>query len=230
MKLPFTVEQFFAVFGVYNTAIWPMQLVAYGLGILALALAWRENKPSGRIIGGILAFFWLWMGIFYHLVHFSPINQAAWVFGIFFVVQGLLFFLAGVIFNKFAFEFALKPLPVIGAIFIVYAMVIYPIIGVNLGHSYPQAPMFGVAPCPATIFTFGILLWASKPVPGYLLVIPLLWALVGMSAAVNLNVPQDYGLVVAGVVGAILIMIRNRKWKNLARQNPGGEPRGADGR
>jgi len=29
LKIPFTVEQFFDVFGTYNTAIWPMQVVAY---------------------------------------------------------------------------------------------------------------------------------------------------------------------------------------------------------
>jgi hypothetical protein len=73
--------------------------------------------------------------------------------------------------------------------------------------------MFGVAPCPTTIFTFGILLWATKPVPGYLLVIPFLWSIVGMSAALNLQVPQDYGLVVAGVLGTTLILIQNRKAK-----------------
>ncbi len=31
MPLPFTVEQFFAVFHTYNTAVWPAQLAAYGL-------------------------------------------------------------------------------------------------------------------------------------------------------------------------------------------------------
>ena len=77
--------------------------------------------------------------------------------------------------------------------------------------------MFGVAPCPTTIFTFGILLWATKSVPAYLLVIPLLWSIVGMSAAVNLRVPQDYGLVVAGVLGTVLILIQNRRVKRMAQ-------------
>ncbi len=74
--------------------------------------------------------------------------------------------------------------------------------------------MFGVAPCPTTIFTLGILLWTTKSVPGYLLVIPFLWSIIGMSAAVNLRVPQDYGLVVAGILGTALILIQNRKAKS----------------
>jgi hypothetical protein len=57
MRIPFTVEQFFDVFGTYNTAIWPVQVLAYVLGIVALALAFRESKLSTGIVSGILAFF-----------------------------------------------------------------------------------------------------------------------------------------------------------------------------
>jgi hypothetical protein len=37
-----------------------------------------------------------------------------------------------------------------------------------------------------------------------------------MSAAVNLRVPQDYGLVIAGILGSVLILIRNRKAGELS--------------
>jgi len=39
-----------------------------------------------------------------------------------------------------------------------------------------------------------------------------------MSAAVNLQVPQDYGLVAAGVIGTVLIVIENRKAKRAAQR------------
>lgn len=218
MDIPFTVEQFFGVFGTYNTAIWPAQVIAYLLGIVALAAALCKTKHSARIVSGVLALFWIWIGVFYHIAHFSVINSAALIFGFFYIVQGLLFLLIGVIQSKLSFLFSLKPLPIIGALFILYATVIYPLLGMSFGHSYPNSPMFGVAPCPTTIFTFGILLWATKPVPAYLLIIPLLWSIVGMSAAVNLRVPQDYGLVVAGVIGTILILIQNHEAKKKTRQ------------
>jgi hypothetical protein len=211
MNMPFTVDQFFEVFKNYNEAIWPAQLLAYVLGASALVLAFRTSRISNLIISGILALFWIWMGLFYHILHFSVINPAAWVFGMAFILQGLLFLVAGALFEKLTFRFRIKPLPVIGACFILYAMVIYPILGRSFGHLYPLAPMFGVAPCPTTIFTIGILLWTTKPVPGYLLIIPFLWSLVGMSAAINLRVPQDYGLVVTVVLGTALILIQNRK-------------------
>jgi hypothetical protein len=218
MQVPFTVEQFFELFKNYNTAIWPAQVLAYVLGAAALALAIRGSGGPARIVAGILASFWLWMGAFYHMLYFRVINPAAWVFGIFYILQGLLFLLVGTIFSRLAFRFSLKPLPIIGACFIFYAMVVYPLLGAGFGHSYPRAPMFGVSPCPTTIFTFGILLWTTKSVPVYLLVIPLLWSIVGMSAAVNLHVPQDYGLVVAGLLGTALILIQNRKAKRMAQK------------
>jgi hypothetical protein len=34
--LPFTVDQFFSVFGAYNNAVWPTQVVAYLLGAVAV--------------------------------------------------------------------------------------------------------------------------------------------------------------------------------------------------
>lgn len=219
MRIPFTVEQFFDLFGTYNTAIWPIQIFAYALGIIAIVMALRESKASLRIIPGVLALFWLWMGIVYHMIHFSVINPVARIFGIAFVLQGLLFLLMGTIFPKLSLRFILKPIPIIGACFMLYAIIIYPILGISFGHYYPNAPMFGVAPCPTTIFTFGLLLWATKPVPAYLLIIPFLWSIVGMSAAVNLRVPQDYGLVVAGVLGTILILIQNRKAKMMAQES-----------
>lgn len=213
MSIPFTVEQFFDVFEAYNTAIWPAQVIAYFIGIGAVALALRENRLSGCVASGILALFWIWMGIFYHMIYFSTINPVAWIFGALFVLEGLMLVVVGSSWGRLSFGFDLKPIPIVGAIFILYAMVAYPLLGFAFGHWYPQAPMFGVAPCPTTIFTFGLLLWAEKPVPAYILVIPLIWSIIGTTAAVGLQVPQDYGLGVAGVVGTILVILRNRDLK-----------------
>jgi len=213
MRIPFTVEQFFDIFEAYNSAIWPAQIAAYILGIAALALTFRDKDFSGRTVSVILALFWIWMGVLYHIIHFSVINPAARIFGLFYVLEGLLLLIIGAVLGRLSFRLTAKPLPIVGTCFIFYAMIVYPILGMAFGHSYPRAPVFGVAPCPTTIFTFGLFLWAAKPVPGYLLMVPLIWAIIGMSAAVNLRVPQDYGLVVAGILGTVLILVRNRKIK-----------------
>jgi hypothetical protein len=93
--LPFTHEAFIAVFRVYNTAIWPAQIVAYLLGGTILLLVLRSTPWAGGAIAAILGLMWLWTGLAYHAVHFSAINRAAYGFAAFFVVQGLMLAWAG---------------------------------------------------------------------------------------------------------------------------------------
>ena len=83
-----------------------------------------------------------------------------------------------------------------GAGLIAYALVGYPLVSLALGHRYPETPTFGL-PCPTTIFTIGLLLFAVPPMPRSVLVVPVLWAVVGSTAAFLLGVYQDLGLLVA---------------------------------
>ncbi len=209
MKLPFTIEQFLQVFGNYNLTVWPMQIFLYVLGVVVVILAIRPSNGSNKIISAILSFFWLWMGIVYHLIFFTRINNAAYIFGLIYILQSFLFLFTGV-FNSYL-SFRLKPdfRGITGIIFVLYALVIYPILGTIAGHQYPNTPIFGL-PCPTTIFTFGLLLWTTQRFPKHLLIIPFLWSIIGFSAALSLTIYQDYGLLVAGVFGTILILLRDK--------------------
>jgi hypothetical protein len=99
-------------------------------------------------------------------------------------------------------------------------MVLYPLLGFAFGHAYPASPVFGVAPCPVTIFTFGMLLWTDARMPKWVLVIPLMWAALGLSASVSLGVREDLGLVVAGLTAAAILLARHTESRPL------GHPRG----
>lgn len=211
MELPFTTDQFLEVFKTYNTTIWPTQIVAYLLGIMAIYLSFRKSSGSNKTISLILASFWLWMGAVYHLTFFSPINTAAYGFGIIFIIQGLLFLGMGAWKDRMKFRLKWDGYGITGAILILYAMLIYPIIGAQLGHGYPYAPMFGVAPCPATIFTFGMLLWTTNKIPWWILLIPALWSVIGFTAAIKLGILEDTGLLVAGILGILFINDKNRQ-------------------
>jgi hypothetical protein len=97
----------------------------------------------------------------------------------------------------------------LGWAFVIYASIIYPLIGLWTGHRYPGMPMFGITPCPVTIFTLGLLLLTTAPVSRWLLPIPFIWTLIGGSAAFLLGVPQDWLLLLSGI--AILwIVFRDR--------------------
>ncbi len=210
MNLPFSVEQFMGVFEKYNTAVWPMQIALVLMALLALFLSLKKFPNSDKIISMFLGFFWLWIGIVYHLIYFSSINKAAYLFGILYIIQGLIFIFAGIMKSNLSFKFRPNSYGIVGSFFILYALIIYPILGSFLGHVYPKKPTFGL-PCPTTIFTFGLLLWTDKIVPKYVLIIPLIWSIIGFGAALSLGVKEDYGLLIAGVFGSILMIIRDRK-------------------
>ena len=72
-------------------------------------------------------------------------------------------------------------------------------------------PMFRVTPCLATIFTFGLFLLTVRPVPRRLLVIPFIWSLIGGSAAILLQVPQDWLLLASGAISVALLVFRDRQ-------------------
>ena len=154
---------------------------------------------------------WLWTGVAYHALSFSVINKAAYIFAALFIFEGCYLIYAGVYRDQI--RFGLRPILAtgVGISLIVYTAIVYPLIGVATGHRYPEMPMFGVTPCPVTIFTFGMLLLTLRPVPSWLFVIPFVWSLIGGSAAILLNVPQDWLLLVSGFIASPLMFFRDRQ-------------------
>jgi len=214
MKTPFTLQQFLEIFKNYNEAVFPMQVIFYLAGIVAVYLAIKPNSKSDKIICGVLSFLWLWMGIVYHLVYFTTINKAAYLFGIVFLFQGILFFISGVIKSKISFRFRPDKYGITGIILIFFALIIYPALGYLFGHVYPSSPTFGL-PCPATIFTFGFLLLIDKKIPVLIIIIPFVWSIIGFTAAFNFGIVEDTGLIISGLLTLTLVFIRNKKYRNV---------------
>lgn len=198
MPLPFSREQFFAVFTAYNDAVAPAQLLLLALGIAATALALRppRGRWSDRTIGLVLAGLWLWMGVVYHWRFFRPVNPAATLFGAAFVVEALLLAWVTVLRPRLSFRAPRSLRGGLALALLVYAFAVYPAIGWALGHRYPATPTFGL-PCPTTIVTLGLLLWTVDRPPWTVMVIPWIWAVIGSTAAFQLGVWEDLGLVVA---------------------------------
>lgn len=209
--LLFSRGQFVAVFVGYNESIWPVQIVAYSLGFFAITLLFRPGAATDRLVSAILALFWVWTGIVYHWLFFSEINTAAYLFGALFLAQGVCLAIVGVLQGLLRFGFRRSMRQWIGIAFLSYAAVAYPMIGILSGHAYVELPMFGVTPCPVTIFTFGMLLLATKPIPRLVLAVPFVWSLIGGSAAVLLSVPQDWLLLVSGLISIPLIVLSERE-------------------
>jgi len=210
MKMPFTSDEFFNVFERYNLAVWPMQYVLVVMAVAVILLAIKRTSHSSGAISLILSFLWLWMGAVYHLSFFASINKAAYGFGSVFILQGILFLFPGFSRNLLSFGFKTDVYGITGGIFMLFALVVYPTIGYYSGHVYPMSPTFG-APCPTTIFTFGLLLWLDRKCPVYFLIIPFLWSVLGSTASISLGVKEDIALGVTGITAVVMLLLKNRR-------------------
>ena len=196
MDLPFSHEAFLDVFGRYNTLLWP------GVVLLWVVTAWlvgvwlHRGRLNGRALFGLLAVHWGWSGIAYHWFFFRGINQAAALFAALFVLQAALFaWLALASRAHTTVRIGLRGF--IGAALVLYGLA-YPLAGVALGLTYPRMPLFAV-PCPTTLVTAGLLV-TTVGAPRFINLLPILWSIVGTSAALALGVRADLALALAAAV------------------------------
>lgn len=209
--LPFTPDVFLALFEQYNRAIWPAHLVAYALCLLAVVAAMKPVAGSDRLVAAVLAIAWLWTAVVYHLLHFATINFVAPGFAVLFVLEGLLLAWTGVARGRLAFRVRRDAASWAGLGLAIFAMLVYPVTAWLAGHGWPRLALVGVAPCPTTIFTLGMLLLIEGRTPVQLAAIPLLWTLIGGSAAWLLDMPEDVALPIAGIGGLAVILWKNRR-------------------
>jgi hypothetical protein len=206
MHPPFTADQFFDVFRRYNEAVWPAQVALNVIGVLAAAAAYRANarrsRTWARVAIVLLAALWLWTGIVYFKMFFVAITPAAQVFGSFFIAEAALLLICA--WEIGPLERASRASLAVGGFIIVYALLVYPIVGMATGQAYPAFPTFG-ATCPITIFTFGVLCAFPSSVSRVAIAVPLLWVAISSYAAFGFSVYEDFGLL-AAAIAAIVVM------------------------
>ena len=212
MSLPFSIDQFLDVFRLYNEAVWPAQTILVILAVSAVLAAYSQRFT--RAPAGILALLWLWMGAVYHFGFFRSINPAATLFAALFIIQAGVFAWYAFVRRTLAFERPRDRVHLAGLALMVFALLGYPLAGWFAGHQYPATPTFGL-PCPTTIFTFGLLLLARRPLPRAVFVIPVLWSIIATTATVQLGMVEDFTLLPAAVIAAGLAFRRARRGGEL---------------
>ena len=204
-----TGEQLLEIFATYNQQIWPMQMVAYGLGFAGLLLAIWGRSLANRAVTAVLAFLWLWVALLFWLPGARQGFVPGYLFAAIFLVQGVLF-LYQTLRPGLTFGFQRSLNSGAGIFFALYALVGYPAVGWLINHVYPQAPPFGLTPCPLVAYTFGLLLLTRTRVPKILLILPLFYAISGVYWA-TLGMVEDIGMALSGLLGVWLIWVRDAK-------------------
>jgi hypothetical protein len=213
--LPFTADILFSSIAQYHRALWPLPPVALLLGLGVVLLTLRPVRDGNRLIGGLLAAAWLWIGIGWHMLYFARLDFAAPLYGALFVLEGLLLLWIAIR-GRLAFRF--RP-GVVGWVGLALAMLAlaWPLVDRLAGLGWQSERVVGLAPTPTAVLTLGLLLLVPGRTPWRLAIIPLLWTLIAGATAWILWIPQDLALPVVGVGAAGLLLRKNRRYAARSR-------------
>jgi Family of unknown function (DUF6064) len=203
------LSQFLATFGRASAAVWPAQIVWYLAAVAIVALALWPVRRSSQLICALAAAYFAWIGIAYFAWQ-MPGMHYSWLWATVFTLQAALLVVVGVMRSDLVIRPRWDLSSGLGAVFIVFALIGYPLVGVLGGHALRVVPVFGVSPCASVIFFFGLLLWAVPPAPAYVLLVPVAWSLGAAPPDLSRGVAADYGMLVAGLITAGLIIWRDR--------------------
>ena len=203
------LNQFLATFGRANAAVWPSQIFWYLAAVAMVGLALWPVRRSSQLICILAAAYFAWIGIAYFAwlmpsMHFSLLWAAV------FTLQAVLLVVAGVVRSDLVIRPRKDLTSGLGAVFIAYALIGYPLVGLLGGPALRALPVLGVSPCVTVVFFFGLLLWARPPTPKYVLLVPLAWSLGAAPPDLARGVTADYGMLVAALIAAALIIWRDR--------------------
>src|SRR5215216_3482129 len=208
--LLFSPHTYYRLFELYNADIWPAQIVAVAFGLAILAL-WRRSRHQGRAVPVIVAALWLWVAWAYLLTRYDTINWAARYFAVAFAIEALLLIWTGVR-KRLLLRAPVDVFGGAGLALFLFALFAQPLIGPLVGRPWGQIEAFGIAPDPTIVGTLGILLAASRPHWG-VLVIPLLWCAISGATLWTMHAPDA----LVPSAAAVLVLILTG-WKALSRQ------------
>jgi hypothetical protein len=187
--LLFSPRTYTRLFELYNLEWWPLQLVALALGIAVLALWRRGGERAGRAAAALLALCWLWVAWAFHEQRYASINLAAGYFAWAFVAQALLLLWFGWVRSRLTPASTPRLQVRAGLGLLLFAVLIFPLVGPLQGRSWTQAEVFGMAPDPTALATLGVLLLAGARPTWALYPIPVAWCLISGATLWTMDAP-----------------------------------------
>lgn len=205
--LLFSPRTYYRLFELYNTDLWPAHVLALAAGLAILASMARDGGWWRSAASVLLAACWVWVAWAFLLGRYATINwAAAWFAGVF-LAQAVLLVLAGT--GGGMAESVPRPRRAGAITLLVFALVVYPLIGIAVGRPWTQAEVFAMTPDPTALGTLGFALLA--PTAGrrwLLLAVPLLWCAVSGATLWTMGASEAPVVPAAGLVALIVAASR----------------------
>lgn len=215
--LMFSAATYYRLFALVNADVWPLQLVAAGIGVLLLVGVLR-GRPGPRTAACLLGLGWAWVGWAYHARRYADIHLAGEYFAVAFLFEAALLGMAG------WRAWLAPPAPDggvrTGLLLLLAGLLVYPLLAPLAGRPWGQAELFGIAPDPTAVVTLGALLagrgrWCLWPVP-------LLWCVASATTLAEMHVGQAWAPLLPVLVA--LSVLGGRAYRR-AQAQPAGEVR-----
>ncbi|MEX2127106.1 MAG: DUF6064 family protein [Xanthobacteraceae bacterium] len=210
--LLFSPRVYYRLFELHNQALWPLQLLALAVGFVLVLLVARRPRGHGRLIAGLLAALWLFVGWSFFWTRYATINWAAAYVAPVFALEVLLLLAIGGLSDRLTFD-RLGVARWVGALFVAFALAVQPMLAPLLGRPWIAAEIFGIAPDPTAIGTLGFLLLARGRLSALLFPIPVLWCVASGMTLWTMGAPEAWVS-----LGAAALAIAAAVWTAIARR------------
>ena len=198
----------------YNNAIFPMQIIIVVIAaVLTYLLFVKPDTKTNNMMKAYLSFTFAWNGIIFFLIFGKELPGT--FLGAPLCILIAILFAWDIFANKTQFRVPETKWQKYFTIFLVLCALLYPLIGFALGHYYPKTCIFGVMPCPTTVFALALLAAAIPKVDKKIYILLLVWALPAFGKCLGgFDLYEDCVLFWTGIY-ALIMLIKN--WKVIGK-------------
>lgn len=171
----------------YNGDLWPLHLLALGLGLFVLTRVLRPAPAPDRAVPAVLAAAWAWVAVAFLWQLFAAISTGARWFAAAFMLQALLLAVTAARGGFTIVPVRGRTVAWAGLVLLLLAVAWVPLMAPLTGRGPSAAHVFAMMPDPTALGTLGVLLAVQAPWRRVLLVIPVLWCAVAGATAWTLG-------------------------------------------
>ncbi len=209
--LLFSPRAYYRLIERHNAALWPAHLATIGLGLVTVGLLLRPPAGQGRIVSGVVAVLWAWVGWAFFWGRYATINWAATYLAWLFWIEALVLLWFGVARGGLTYRLRRDAAGVLGTGLLVTSLLVYPLLAPLLGRGWGQAEAFGIVPDPTAAATVGLLLLAAGAPRGILLAAPVLWCAVSAATLLAMGSPDAWVPLAAALLPLAASATRGRR-------------------